>query len=453
MQVIENASEGLKREFEVKVPAAALEARVVERLGEMKNRVRINGFRPGKVPLAHLKKLYGRSVMAETIETVVRETNAKIVDERGLKLAMEPKVTMPEEAVEVEKILDGKSDLAYRLALEVLPKIELADFGSITLERLVAEVTEAEVDAAVQRFAEETKTYNPKGEGAKIETGDRAMINFSGKIGGAPFEGGSGEDIGVNIGSGTFIPGFEDQLIGMAVGETRAVNVTFPSAYTSPQLAGKDAEFEVTVKSIDQPGTVTIDDEYAKSLGLESLAKLRDTLKGRLQQEHASQSRQKLKRKLLDQLDQLHKFAGPPTLIEEEFKNVWNVVENDLKTQGRTFADEGTTEERAREEYHAIAERRVRLGLVLAEIGERNSIQVTDDELSRDLVERTRQFPGREQEIWDYYRKNPSALASVRAPLFEEKVVDFILELAKVTEKPVSREELYKEDEELTPAS
>ena len=453
MQVTENVSEGLKREFEVKVPAADLEARVVERLGEMKNRVRINGFRPGKVPLAHLKKLYGRSVMAETIETVVRETNAKIVDERGLKLAMEPKVTMPEEAVEVEKILDGKSDLAYRLALEVLPKIELADFGNIKLERLVADVTDAEVDAAVQKFAEETKLYNPKGEGAKVETGDRTMINFSGKIGGTPFEGGTGEDIGVNVGSGTFIPGFEDQLIGMTVGETRTVNVTFPSTYTSPQLAGKDAEFEVTVKSIDQPGTVTIDDDYAKSLGLDSLAKLRETLKGRLQQEHAGQSRQKLKRKLLDQLDQLHKFAGPPTLIEEEFKNVWNVVENDLKTQGRTFADEGTTEEKAREEYHAIAERRVRLGLVLAEIGERNSIQVTDDELSRDLVERTRQFPGREQEIWDYYRKNPSALASVRAPLFEEKVVDFILELAKVTEKPVTREELYKEDEELTPAS
>ncbi len=453
MQVTENASDGLKREFEVKVPAAALEARVVERLGEMKNRVRINGFRPGKVPLAHLKKLYGRSVMVETIETVVRETNAKIVDERGFKLAMEPKVTMPEEAVEVEKILDGKSDLAYRLALEVLPKIELADFNNIKLERLVADVTEAEVDAAVQKFAEETKPYNPKGEGGKVETGDRAMINFSGKIAGAPFEGGAGEDVGVNVGSGTFIPGFEEQIIGMAVGETRLVNVTFPSAYTSPQLAGKDAEFEVTVKSIDQPGTVTIDEDYAKSLGLESLAKLRETLKARLQQEHAGQSRQKLKRKLLDQLDQLHKFAGPPTLIEEEFKNVWNVVENDLKTQGRTFADEGTTEEKARAEYHAIAERRVRLGLVLAEIGERNAIQVTDEELSRDIVERTRQFPGREQEIWDYYRKNPGALASVRAPLFEEKVVDFILELAKVSEKRVSREELYQEDEELTSAS
>jgi trigger factor len=453
MQVTESISDGLKREFDVKVPAAALEARVVERLGELKNRVRINGFRPGKVPLAHLKKLYGRSVMAETIETVVRETNAKIVDERGFKLAMEPRVTMPQEAVEVEKVLEGKSDLAYRVALEVLPKIELADFGNIKLERLVAEVTEPELDAALQKFADDSKPYNPKGEDAKVENGDRVMINFVGKIGGTPFEGGSGEDVGVNVGSGTFIPGFEDQLIGMAAGESKLVKVTFPASYTSSQLAGKDAEFDVTVKSIDAPGTVTVDEDFAKSLGLDSLAKLRETLKARLAQQHASQSRQKLKRKLLDQLDQLHKFAGPPTLIEEEFKNVWNVVENDLKAQGRTFADEGTTEEKAREEYHAIAERRVRLGLVLAEIGERNAIQVSDDELSRDIVERTRQFPGREQEIWDYYRKNPSALASVRAPLFEEKVVDFILELAKVTDKPVAREELYRDDEELTPAS
>jgi trigger factor len=366
---------------------------------------------------------------------------------------MEPKVTMPQEQVEVENILEGRSDLAYRLALEVLPKIELADFSTIKLERLLTEVTEPEVDAAMQRFADESKPYNPKGEGAKVESGDRAMINFSGKIGGAPFEGGTGEDVGVNVGSGTFIPGFEDQLIGMAVGETRLVKVTFPTNYTSPQLAGKDAEFEVTVKAIDAPGTVTVDEEFAKSLGLESLAKLRETLKARLTQENSGQSRQKLKRKLLDELDRLHKFAGPPTLIEEEFKNVWNVVENDLKTQGRTFADEGTTEEKAREEYRAIAERRVRLGLVLAEIGERNAIQVSEDELSREIVQRTRQFPGREQEIWDFYRKNPSALASVRAPLFEEKVVDFILELAKVTDKPVAREELYQEDEDLAPAS
>ncbi len=448
MQVTENLSEGLRREFNVTVPAEALEARVTERLGELKNRVRINGFRPGKVPIAHLKKLYGRSVMAETIETVVRETNAKIVGERGLKLAMEPTVTMPQEAAEVEKVLSGESDLAYRVALEVLPKIDLGDFSQIKLERMVAEVTDEEVDAAIARFAEDSKPYNPKGADAKVESGDRAMISFTGRIDGAPFEGGSGDDIGVNVGSGTFIPGFEDQLLGVTVGETRLVKVTFPAGYAATQLAGKEAEFDVTVKSIDAPGTVTVDEEFAKSLGLESLEKLRETFKTRLAQEHAGQARQKVKRKLLDELDRMHQFAAPPTLVEEEFKNVWAVVENDLKTQGRTFADEGTTEEKARAEYHAIAERRVRLGLVLAEIGERNSIQVSDDELSRAIVERTRQFPGREQEIWDYYRKNAGALASVRAPLFEEKVVDFLLELAKVTDKPVSREELYKEEDD-----
>ena len=447
MQVTENSSEGLRREFSVTVPAAALEARVAERLGELKERVRINGFRPGKVPIAHLRKLYGRSVMVETIETVVRETNAKIVDERGFKLAMEPTVTMPQEAAEVEKVLSGQSDLAYRLALEVLPKIELGDFSQIKLERLVAEVSEEEVDAAIARFAEDSKPYLPKGADAKIEHGDRAMINFTGRINGAPFEGGSGEDVGVNVGSATFIPGFEDQLIGMAAAETKLVKVTFPSNYLNTQLAGQEAEFDVTIKSIDQPGTVTVDDEFAKSLGLESLAKMRETFKTRLQQEHASQGRQKLKRKLLDELDRMHQFAAPQTLVEEEFKNVWSVVENDLKASGRSFADEGTTEEKAREEYHAIAERRVRLGLVLAEIGERNAIKVSDDELSRAIVERTRQFPGREQEIWDYYRKNAGALASVRAPLFEEKVVDFILELAAVTDKPVAREELYRDED------
>lgn len=449
MQVTENPSEGLRREFSVTVPAAALEARVAERLGEIKERVRINGFRPGKVPISHLKKLYGRSVMVETIETVVRETNAKIVDERGLKLAMEPTVTMPQEAAEVEKVLSGQSDLAYRLALEVLPKIELGDFSQIKLERLVAEVTEEEIDAAVARFAEDSKPYIPKGADAKVEHGDRVMINFTGRINGAPFEGGSGEDVGVNVGSATFIPGFEDQLIGTAAGETKLVRVTFPTNYANAQLAGQEAEFDVTVKSIDQPGKVTVDDDFAKSLGLESLAKMRETFKTRLQQEHASQGRQKLKRKLLDELDRTHQFAAPQTLVEEEFKNVWSVVENDLKASGRTFADEGTTEEKARTEYHAIAERRVRLGLVLAEIGERNSIKVSDEELTRAIVERTRQFPGREQEIWDYYRKNAGALASVRAPLFEEKVVDFILELAMVSDKPVSREELYRDDEDL----
>jgi trigger factor len=448
MEVRETLTDGLKREFQVQVPAADLEARLTARLGELKDRVQLRGFRPGKVPVTHLKKIYGKAVMAETVEQVIRELNAQIVSDRGLKLAMEPKVTIPNEETEVEKIIGGKSDLAYTLALEVLPKIELADFKGIKLERQVADVTDAQVSEALEKIAEQNRPFAAKGQGAKVEKGDRVLIDFTGKIDGTPFEGGTGGDVGVNVGSGTFIPGFEDQLIGMAAGETRLVKVTFPPNYMSEQLAGKAAEFDVTAKSIEAPGTVAIDEAFAKSLGLESLDKLKEAVKGRLQQEHTGLSRQRLKRQLLDHLDAMHKFALPPTLAEDEFKNVWTAVENDLKAQGRTFADDGTTEEKAREEYRGIAERRVRLGLVLAEIGEKNNISVTEDEITRAIVERARQVPGREQEVWEYYRKNPGAVAGIRAPIFEEKVVDFLVELAKVTEKKVSREDLLKDDED-----
>jgi trigger factor len=448
MEVTETLSDGLKREFQVQVPAADLEARVTERLGELKDRVQLRGFRPGKVPVTHLRKIYGKAVMAETIEAVIRELNAQIVSERGLKLAMEPKVTIPNEASAVEKVIGGQSDLAYTLALEILPKIELADFKGIKLERQVAEAAEAQVNDALEKIAEQNRPFAAKSAGAKVEKGDRAVIDFAGKIDGTPFEGGTGGDVGVNVGAGTFIPGFEDQLVGMTVGETRVVKVTFPDNYLNTQLAGKNAEFDVTVKSLEAPGQVTLDDAFAKSLGLESLDKLKEAVRGRLQQELAGLSRQKLKRQLLDKLDEMHKFALPPTLAEDEFKNVWATVENDLKAQGRTFADEGTTEEKAREEYRAIAERRVRLGLVLAEIGEKNKITVTEDEITRAIVERARQVPGREQEVWEYYRKTPAAVAAIRAPIFEEKVVDFLVELAAVTEKQVSREDLLKEEED-----
>ena len=448
MEITETLSDGLKREFQIQVPAADLEARLTERLGELKDKVQLRGFRPGKVPMAHLRKLYGKAVMAETIEALIRELNAKVVTDHGLKLAMEPKVTIPNEETEVAKVIGGQSDLAYTLAVEVLPKIELADFKGIKLESPVAEVTDAQVGEALERIAEQNRPFAAKGEGGKVEKGDRVVIDFTGTLEGAPFEGGTGGDVGVNVGSGTFIPGFEDQLIGMAAGETRQVKVTFPSNYMNAQLAGKDAEFNVTAKTVEAPGTVSVDDAFAKQLGLDSLDKLKEAVKGRLQQEHAGLSRQRVKRQLLDKLDEMHKFALPPTLAEEEFKNVWNAVESDLKAQGRSFADEGTTEEKAREEYRGIAERRVRLGLVLAEIGERNKIAVTDEEITRAIVERARQVPGREQEVWEFYQKNPGALASIRAPIFEEKVVDFLLELATVSEKQVSREELLKDDED-----
>ena len=447
MQVTETTTEGLKREFRVVVAASDLSTRVNDRLTEMKDRVKINGFRPGKVPVAHLKKVYGRAVTAETIEQMVRETNAKIVTDHGLKLATDPKITMTEDKAEIESVIEGKTDLAYTVALEVVPKITLADFKSLKLEKLTTTVSDEDISDALQKVADQNRPYAAKAEGGKAESGDRVTISFTGTIDGVPFEGGTGEDVPVTIGSNTFLPGFEDQLIGIAAGESRTVNVTFPANYGSEQLAGKAAAFAVTAKTVESPGTVTIDDAFATSLGLESLEKLREAIKARIAQEYAGASRQKLKRALLDQLDALHKFEAPPTLVEEEFKNVWNTVVADLKAQNRTFEDEGTTEEKASAEYRGIADRRVRLGLVLAEIGEKNNIKVADEEMARGLAERARQFPGQEKEVWDFYTKNPNALATVRAPIFEEKVVDFLVELAEVTEKPVTKEELYKEDE------
>ena len=447
MQVTETLSEGLKREYKVVVPASELDAKVNARLDELKDRVRINGFRPGKVPVTHLKRMYGRSAMAEVIEATVRDTNNQIVSENGYKLAADPKVTLPTEEGAIDQLIAGKSDLNYTMALEIVPPITLGDFKSIKLTRLAADVTDAEVEQGIARIVDQNKPYTVRPEGEKAAKDDRVTISFSGTIDDKPFEGGSGDDAVVLIGSNTFIPGFEDQLIGISAGETRTLKVTFPARYMKEDLAGKAAEFVVTAKSIEAPGKVTADDDFAKSLGLESLAKLRDAVKDSISREHAGMSRQKLKRALLDELDKLHKFEPPPTLVEEEFDRVWKSVLSELETERKTFADEGTTEEKAKAEYRAIAERRVRLGLVLAEIGEKNNITVTEEELSRAVMERARQFAGQEQRVWDYYRQNPQAVAALRAPIFEEKVVDFLVELAGVTDSKVSRDELYKEDD------
>src|SRR6202051_4339806 len=444
MQVTETAAAGLKREFRVVVPATDLEAKVNARLDDLKGKVQLRGFRPGKVPVAHLKRLYGKSAMAEVIEDAVREANSKIVTDNGYKLATEPKV-VPDDGT-VEGVIEGKADLAYKVEIEILPPIPLADFKTIKLERLTAEVTDPEIDEAMQKIGEQSRPFVAKSEAA--EKGDQVTVSFQGTQAGRPFEGGSSEGGPIVLGSGQFIPGFEDNLIGIKAGESRTFDIKFPDAYAAPALAGKDATFAVTASAVEAPGAVTLNDDFAKTLGLESLAKLRDGIKDRLQREHAGASRQKLKRALLDQLDERHKFEPPPSLLEQEFNTVWGTVEGDLKAQGRPFADEGTTEEKAREEYRAIAERRVRLVLVIAEIGEKNNIKVTDDQLRAAVMEQVRQFPGQERQIWDYYQKNPNALAALRAPLFEDKVVDFLVELAEVTEKPVSRDELFKEDEE-----
>ena len=452
MQVTETLAEGLKHEFKVSVPASDLDAKAGAKLVDLKDKVKLNGFRPGKVPVSHLKKVYGRSVMAETIDQTIRDTNTQIFTDRGFRLATEPKITMPTEKDEVEELLAGKTDLTYTVAIEVVPTIQLADFKTFSVEKPVVEVTDAEVDEAIKRIADQNRPYAAKAEGAKAETGDRVTISFKGSINGELFDGGTGEGIPVVIGTGQFIPGFEEQLVGMAVGETRTLKVSFPKNYASEKLAGQPAEFETTATLIEAPGETEINDEFAKTLGLESLDKLKEAARERLVAEFAGATRQRVKRALLDRLDDSHKFEAPPSLIEEEFNLMWNSIKAEMESSGKTFADEDTTEEAAKEEYQKIADRRVRLGLVLSEIGEKNKITVTDDEVSRAVIERARSMPGREKEVWDYYRSNANALAQLRAPIYEDKVVDFILELANVTEKKVSREDLFKEDDEKSAA-
>jgi trigger factor len=452
MQVTETLAEGLKHEFKVSVPASDLDAKADAKLVDLKDKVRINGFRPGKVPVSHLKKVYGRSVMAETIDQTIRDTNTQIFTDRGFRLATEPKITMPTETKEVEELLAGKSDLTYTVAIEVVPTIQLADFKTFSVEKPVVEVTDAEVDEAIKRIADNNRPYAAKADGAKAENGDRVTISFKGSINGELFDGGTGEGIPVVIGAGQFIPGFEEQLVGIGAGETRTLKVSFPKNYASEKLAGQPAEFETTATLIEAPGETKIDDEFAKSLGLESLDKLKEAARERLVAEFAGATRQRVKRALLDRLDDSHKFEAPPSLIEEEFNLMWNSIKAEMESSGKTFADEDTTEEAAKDEYKKIADRRVRLGLVLSEIGEKNKITVTDDEVSRAVIERARSMPGREKEVWDYYRNNANALAQLRAPIYEDKVVDFILELANVTEKKVSREDLFKEEDEKSAA-
>ncbi|TWA97269.1 trigger factor [Bradyrhizobium stylosanthis] len=447
MQVTETLSEGLKHEFKISVPAADLDAKAGAKLVDLKDKVRINGFRPGKVPVTHLKKVYGRSVMAETIDQTIRDTNTQLFSERGFRLATEPKITMPTEQAEVEELLNGKTDLTYTVAIEVVPAIALADFKTFQVEKPVADVSDADVDEAIKRIADSNRGYAAKTEGAKAESGDRVTINFKGSINGELFEGGTGEGIQVVIGSNTFIPGFEEQLIGIGANETRTLKVSFPKNYMNDKLAGQPAEFETTATLIEAPQDIAIDDEFAKTLGLESLDKLKEAARERLVAEFSTATRQRVKRALLDRLDEAHRFEAPPSLVDEEFNLMWNSVKAEMDSAGKTFADEDTTEDAAKEEYRKIADRRVRLGLVLSEIGEKNKISVTDDEVGRAVIERARQMPGREKEVWDYYRNNAQALAQLRAPIYEDKVVDFILELANVTEKKVSREDLYKDDE------
>jgi len=446
MQVTETLNEGLKREFSVVVPASELDGRLVERLSTLKDEVRIKGFRPGKVPITHMRRMFGRSAMAEIVQSVLTEVARETLTNRGEKAAAPPDYRLPEDVQETEKILTGQSDLSYTMVYEVLPKIELTDFKKMTVERPVVEISDADVDEQVKQLAESARSFATK-DGA-AETGDRLTISYLGKVDGEAFAGGSDDNASVTIGDGRFIPGFAEQLVGLSSGDEKTIQVTFPADYAAKELAGKEATFDIVVKAVAAADPATIDDKLAERLGLESLESLRDTVRQQIKAQFNQATRQKVKRQLLDRLDETHQIELPPAMVDQEFETIWRQIVAELSNSGKTFESEGTTEEAARADYRKISERRVRLGLVMSEIGERNKIQVTDEEVQRALAAQMRQLPGQEQALISYYRNNPDALAALRAPIFEEKVVDYLMELVTVNEKTVSREELLREDED-----
>jgi len=448
MQVTQTNSQGLKREFKVVLAAADLAERVEGQLAEVQAKARIPGFRPGKVPVSHLKRLYGRSILADVVQDAVNEANRKIVEDNQLRIAMDPKIDFAGDSQEIEKVFATQADFAFTVALEVLPKVEVGSFEDIEIERLVADVSDADVDLVLNRLVEQNRTYIAKEGVAAAEKGDKVTLDFVGKIDGEAFEGGSGENVDVVLGSGSFIPGFEAQIEGMKTGENRTFPVTFPENYSAARLAGKAATFDVTLKAVAAPAEADIGDAFAKGFGFEDLSKLKDKIRENIEVDHLAASRGKWKRELLDALDKKYVFDVPEGMVAREFDGVWRTVEAEQKRSGRSYEDDNTTEAAARADYLKIAERRVRLGLLLAEIGEKAEIKVTDEEVGLALTQRARAYPGQEKSVWEYYRKNPRALAEIRAPLYEEKVVDYVISQAKLTDKKVSKDELFKANSE-----
>jgi len=384
-------------------------------------------------------------MMGEIVEAIVNEGSQKAVTDNNLKVAFPPRV---EPVGDIQAAVDGKADLEFKVVIDLMPDFELADVSTLEVEKLVSDVTDADIDEAIKRLAEQSRTYSARAEGEAAEKDDTVLIDFVGSIDSEEFEGGKAEGFNLVLGSGSLIPGFEDQLIGAKAGEARDVKVTFPADYGAEKLAGKDAVFAVTVKEVKKPDEVAIDDEFAKTIGFDNLVALKDRVRDQLKRDYAQASRLHLKRRILDALDAKHDFSLPPTMVEGEFNGIWQQVEAELKREGKSAEDEGKSEEELKKEYHDIAERRVRLGLVLARIGEQNGLTIAPDEIQRAIASRARQFPGQEQAVFEYYARNPQAQAEIRAPIFEDKVVDFIAELAKVNDRTVDRATLFMDPDE-----
>jgi trigger factor len=446
VQIVEKSGEGLSRVYGVTVPQGELNARLSAKIEEVRPRMNLKGFRPGKVPAAHVRKMYGREMMREIVQETVDETQKKALEEAKARPAAEPDIRLESD---LEKVLKGEADLAYDIDVQLMPEFEPIDPAAISLKRPVHNAGDDEVDAQLKEIADANKTYADKGGKApKLADGDMAVIDFKGSIDGELFEGGSAEDMEIVIGQGRFIPGFEEGLKGAKVGETRTLDITFPGDYGAAQLAGKAAQFEVTVKAVRAPEKAGVpDDAFAERLGLPSLEALKDALRSQIQAQYDRASRFRAKRALLDVLDEKHDFPLPPRMVEAEFETIWRQVEEEKAKGELSEEDKAKPDEQLRSEYRKIAERRVRLGLVLAEIGRKHDVQVTDQELQQALMAEARRYPGQEQQVYDFFRQNPQSAAQLRAPIYEEKVVDLILGKAAITDEAVSKEDLFADDE------
>ncbi len=445
IEIVQKSGEGLSRVFGVVVAQDILAQKLNAKIAEISPKMQLKGFRPGKVPAAHVRKMYGKGLMQEIVEETLAESQKQALDEAKLRPAGSPDIRFEGD---ISKVLAGEADLAFELAVELMPEFEPTDISAISLVRPVYEPTDAEIDESLTSIADENKVYEKKGGKApKAAEGDLVVINFVGRIDGEAFEGGTAEDVELVIGQGRFIPGFEDQVKGAKAGADIVVKVTFPEDYQAENLKGKPAEFEVHVKEIRAAKDASIDDELAKKLGLDDLATLRQAVKDQLARQYASASRFKLKRALLDALDERHTFDLPPRMVESEFQVIWNQVEAEKASGQLSEEDKAKTDEQLRGEYRKIAERRVRLGLVLAEIGRRNDVQVTEQEMNGALIAEARRYPGQEREVIEFYRQNAQAAAQLRAPVYEEKVVDLIFSKAKIEDQPTTKEELLADDD------
>jgi trigger factor len=441
MQVTETLSDGLKRGFSVVVPAADIEGRRAKRLAELAKTLQLPGFRPGKVPTTVVKQRYGGAVTAEVLEASVNEATEKVLSDRGLRSAGQPRV-------EVTSALGEAKDLEFTVELELLPDIPLPDLAGIELTRLKAEPQPEVIDKALEELARRQRTLEEVEEGRAAAHGEVLTVDFVGKVDGEAFSGGTASDIDVEIGGGGFIPGFSEQLEGLAPGESRQISVTFPEEYGAKELAGKAATFDITAKKLKRVLMPAIDEALAEKLGFEGgLAEVKQAIGGQVQREYDNLSRLRIKRALLDALATRASFPVPQGMLDAEFGQIWQRLESERKTGKLDADDEGKDDDTLKAEYRAIAERRVRLGLLLSEIGRSNNITVTNDELTRAMRAEAGRYPGQERQVVEFFRKNPQAVDGLRGPIFEEKVIDFVLELARVTEQTVTPEELAREPE------